>query len=97
MSAVAQPDEEAPYPVRMAFQCGGNRNTEKPNHECGTPRASLSISARIQKPQSACPLIRRHESESNGTKQDKPADRRADLSLARSTARRDKPSREGTL
>src|SRR5262249_3321724 len=37
--------------------------------ECGTPRPSLSISARIQKPQSARPLICRHESENNGTKQ----------------------------
>ena len=37
------------------------------------------------KAQSTYPLICRHETEGNGTEQDKRADHRADLSLARST------------
>src|SRR5215813_5331835 len=56
--AVRRPSIDAEGEVRSSSSCGGNC-TEKPNQpeddsDCSTPRASLSIPARIQKPQSAC-------------------------------------------
>jgi hypothetical protein len=54
-------------------------NQPEDDRECGTHRADLSISARIQKSQSASPLICGCECEANGTKQDKRAGHRADL------------------